>query len=1348
MVGEVERGFAGTERFEIIARLGVGGFGVVYRALDRRHNRQVALKVLHQRDASALYRFKREFRALADFNHPNLVTLHELFSDGEQWFFTMELLDGDDFLSHVRAERYDWNAWSDTRRVGSLRPPEGGDGAWAAHNDADVALGRGHSGLSGWGQALPLQVDDELSARRLADAAGMGAAGPMPTESADGAPADPERLEAEHGSVEAPAGDPPSVGLERRLRAALDQLVTGVETLHRSGRLHRDIKPPNVIVARDGRVVLLDFGLVTDLGATRPGDDVTAGTVVYMAPEQLVGGRVSPASDWYAVGVMLYEALTGFLPFDGDIQEVAVSKQLEDPLPPLRVDPGCAPDLSALSMELLSRNPEQRPTGEELLRRLERSGRSTPPRVGSSVMPAARSGPPSDGPFVGRRRELGVLHEAFAATVAGRQTSVFVHGPSGIGKTGLVHRFGRELGEQHQAIVLRGRCDERESVPFKALDRLVDELCSFLQGLPAAQADALMPRHVHLLARLFPVLRLVSAVQRAPGGSERELRADPHEVRRLGCAALRELLARLADRGPLVLVLDDLQWGDLDSAQLLLELLRPPDPPALLLIACYRTGTEQSSPFLRAFLEPPPAAERRVLAIEALGSEEAMDLARALAERPLSAEEMSPIVREAAGNPFFIGEFLRFVQQVRSRRSEELGQGLSLERVVMARVHRLSDSATRLLEVVAVAGGPVGDTVAIGAARLGEEAQAALAALRSMHMVRASAGAEDRIEAYHDRIRETVVGELPEERLREIHRRLGEGLERAGCAEPEVLIRHHRGAGELERAGELAAAAAHVAAEGLAFERAVALYRQALELRRLEPREERVLRAALGDALANAGRGHEAATEYLRVAETAPGDSALELLQRAGQQLLISGHVDEGLEVIGRILPTYGLKLRRDPRMAALSLLWRRARLWWRGLEFVERKLEDIPAATLQAVDSGQSLARGLGLVDGIRGSDVQTHALMLALGAGEPRRIIVSLAGEISYSATQGSKHEARTKALIARLSELARRYPSPTARGYEHLTRAFAHHMVTYEFTPAREQYDACVEVMRGRPGTTWEVDTASVVGLDLLWYTGALRELRRRADDLLHDAERRGSRWVSNAVYTAASHAVWLADDRCDELVRLIGQAMAEWSQSGFQMQHFWELWALTHADLYAGNGPAAWQRLRARGPALRQSLLMSIEIVRIDALGCAGGAALGAAEAATGREQRRLRRRALRYARRLEGIGPAWSRALGQLVRAGATAATEPALALVALEQAIELFDVTGMRLYAAAARRRLGELRGGEEGRELVEQADELMRSEEVVRPDRMAAMLAPGFGVRAAELAAKASPPLLPAAGE
>src|SRR3954447_1717674 len=104
MSASADRGFefAGTDRFEVLRCLGAGGMGVVYEAYDRERQSRVALKTLRSMSADGLLRFKREFRAFLDLAHPNLISLGELFSEGQDWFFTMELLDGGDFFDWVR----------------------------------------------------------------------------------------------------------------------------------------------------------------------------------------------------------------------------------------------------------------------------------------------------------------------------------------------------------------------------------------------------------------------------------------------------------------------------------------------------------------------------------------------------------------------------------------------------------------------------------------------------------------------------------------------------------------------------------------------------------------------------------------------------------------------------------------------------------------------------------------------------------------------------------------------------------------------------------------------------------------------------------------------------------------------------------------------------------------------------------------------------------------------------------------------------------------------------------------------------------------------------------------------
>jgi len=224
-----------------------------------------------------------------------------------------------------------------------------------------------------------------------------------------------------------------------------------------------------------------------------------------------------------------------------------------------------------------------------------------------------------------------------------------------MGKSAVARYFLDQLREKQPGVViLEGRCYERESVPYKALDGVVDSLTKYLLSLPDSKAQALMPREVLALARLFPVMLQVDAVFNAP---QREHETpDPFTLRRKAFAALRELLGRICDRQPLVLYIDDLQWSDADSTSLVEDLLRPPDSPPLLLLSSFRSEDVRTKPFLKSLLEKTGNESCREVLIGALSKSESYTLLNELLGSSASVLEpfADAILSEARGNPFLL----------------------------------------------------------------------------------------------------------------------------------------------------------------------------------------------------------------------------------------------------------------------------------------------------------------------------------------------------------------------------------------------------------------------------------------------------------------------------------------------------------------------------------------------------------------------------------------------------------------------------------------------------------------------------------------------------------------------
>ncbi|HEX6719356.1 MAG TPA: protein kinase [Pyrinomonadaceae bacterium] len=1256
--------FKGTNRFVIRRRLGAGGFGTVYEAYDCERNTTVALKALREANADGIYRFKREFRAFADVAHPNLVTLYELIFDGDKWFLTMELIDGCNFVDYVQGQ-----------------------------NDSE-------------------NVNSTFETVRLTNSISNSS--------------DPERITARLTVT-------PQVDIQR-LRDALTQLIEGINVLHASGILHRDIKPMNVLVTPEGRVVLLDFGLITDVVTREPEQSlILIGTPNYMSPEQGAGLPITEASDWYAVGVMLYEALTGQLPFKGRHFEVLKDKQALDPTPPISLAPNIPEDLNSLCVDLLRRDPQARPSGHEVLLRLGKLqvSEERPKLAAPSIRHRAA--------FIGREKHLDELTTAFIASKNGRPVTVYVQGKSGIGKSALVHRFLDDLQRREKdAVILASRCYEQESVPYKAIDGVVDALSKYLKHLPSATCELLLPHDVLALARLFPVLRQVEVVA---GARRRVVEiSDSRELRRRAFSAFRELLARLADQKYLVLFIDDLQWGDADSMALLGDFLRPPDPPALLLIASYRCEDVETSPPLQNLFalrdSLTPDIEPREIVVEELTSLEAQDLALTLLRDAPVSMNAEAIARESGASPFFIHELVRYLVAGRELVPSDT-QGTEpyafksvddtkLSEVIWARVAQLPKQARRLLEVVSVAGRPIPLDVAKLAAKLETIPQQALAILRSDHLIRIKESRhQDEIETYHDRIRETVIAHLLPEALKAYHYQLALSLESLGQTDLEAMAIHFKDAGHLDQAVRYAIAAADRASEALAFDRASRLYHLALKL---EPRHDTGqcnLLVKLASVLANAGRPAESARFYLDATQGADSTRSLDLQRRAAEQLLMGGHIDEGLDVIRKVLAAVGLRLFSNPKRALLSLLLRRARLRLRGLNFTERQESEISKSDLLRIDICWAVAAGLGSVDAIRGADFQTLHLLLALQAGEPYRIARAMAIEAGFSALPGRHGQKRSAQLVRSAEVLAQKAHNPHATGLALVMAGIAAFLVGHW----RKAADLCRRaevILRNQCiGAAWELASAHRFLLSSLMYLGELREMADRLPNLISEAKERGNLYAATSL-RSRMHIVWLAANDAERARRENVEALAEWTPKGFYIQHFYGLFALIQVELYSGRGHLAWKEIEEQWPALTNSMLLRIQVLRVESMHLKARCAL--AMAVADKNSERLLILAQNLAKKIAKEKVSWSEPLSLLTQAGIAAIRgSQSLAADLLASAAVDFDAADMNLYAAAARRCLGRVIGGDYGDELITVVDAWMLDQKILNPAFMTRMLAPGF---------------------
>ena len=1060
------------------------------------------------------------------------------------------------------------------------------------------------------------------------------------------------------------------------IRDALRQTFEGLAALHAAGLIHRDIKPSNVLIEPTGRVAILDFGPVaTELDARRDTGEVV-GTPAFMAPEQASGLTALPASDMYAVGTMLFTVLTGRLLASAGPPAWVQRQRRSQPPPDMAVEaPAADPELARLCERLLATSPHARPSAGDVAAELGSTA-----DVGPSALEDTLSG------FVGRGALLNRLAAALERVQGtGRGAFVELRGDPGIGKSTLARRFVADRAPA-DALVLEGRCWERESVPFKAFDTVAKGVAGHLRRLNADGRAALFDGDCTALRRLFPAL--ARAIPRDCLGGPTG--AAPAELRRQAREQFSALLHGIAATTPVIVFLDDLHWADPDGRGLLEALLGgTAGRTAALFIASVRPAEAAQAGFDEFLDGVVPDRER--IDVGPLGSDAALELARRRGS--LDDDAAAAVVAAAGGNPLLI------------EMVNPASDG-TLEATVAHYLDALDDDLRALAELAAVAGEPLARSVLEQAAGGVAEPPKAWITLRAARLVRThGAAASGTAEPWHDRIRETLVGRLDDAARRGRHAALGTALEANPDLEPHRIGTHLARGGLPGRAHGYLVAGAEQAFDAFAFGRSAELYREAIACAAEADLDRSVARVGLAEALNADGRMADAGEAFeVAAADAGPGEDFGRLMSRASQAWMLGGHIEEArralVPLLGEHRPIGSLK-------AIVSFLWGVQRVR-RKLDFTSVEADAVPRETLDRIDTLWSAASSMTLWDAQTCAPLFTRHHLEALAAGEWIR---ATRAQIYFALQVCDWSPELARRVYDTVRERLAERPHAELTGFLHISEAM-HWMFTGRFVECLPKLDEGLALLRTHGAgaafaTTIGEQAAGTVGLEL----GRLDGLREMATAAASRAADRGNHYRGSFAAVFLSH-IALADDDPDRAEELVAPYRARLAPDLFNEHHWLILAAGVRRLLYLGDFEAAATACDEAWPRLKKSYLLylqetAIRVRRIQ----------GPVLAACGRVGEA--RKAAKKLAKAE-----WPSARGSArVIDAILSRDDPAAAAAALEEAATIFAGGSLHLDADTCRLVAARWRG--EGTAGPTQA---LRAAGVRDPDRWAAMVVPGLG--------------------
>lgn len=624
--------------------------------------------------------------------------------------------------------------------------------------------------------------------------------------------------------------EPPET-LEQTL-ATFRQICAALEHAHQNRIVHRDLKPENVLISQEGKVKLTDFGLARPVATRLSIEGVITGTVYYIAPEQALGEEISQSADLYSLGVMLYEAVTGQLPFVGDNPITILTQHLyAPPVPPHVRNPQLPAELDNLILQLMSKNPTERPASAgEVMRRLEQL---------SLKGTLAVTFPQPDllermarGRIVGREREMLQARRLWERIQAGEGLLWLISGEPGIGKTRLVREVVT-LVEVTGGKTFVGECYPEGGAPYAPIAQIIRRALAF-----NPQRLVELPENV-----LADLLLLAPDLQSRYPEVQPNPRLEPISEQQRLFENLVEFFITLSRVSPCLLVLEDAHWADQASLAFLRYLARRTLEQRLMIVITYReVDLDEALPLqdmLIALTRDRLAERLKLTRLDQVATR--MMLAALLCDDPPQ-RLVEAIYRETEGNPFFIEEVCKALLESGQLACEDGGWKQpdldnlvvpqSVRLTIQSRLSKLPPFCQEVLRSAAILGREFDFETLQRVEEDKDEEQLIEALERAEHAQLVEELSSARGGAFrfvHALIPLTLVESLSGLRRRRLHRRSASVIEKLRPDDLEALAYQYSQAEEPEKALYYLRLVGDKASQRYANEDALRAYTQALE---------------------------------------------------------------------------------------------------------------------------------------------------------------------------------------------------------------------------------------------------------------------------------------------------------------------------------------------------------------------------------------------------------------------------------------------------------------------------------------------------------------------------------------